>query len=149
MEKDLGIVNAEVTPLAIVGDYFTADAQLTAYFGASNQVAVSSQNTIRGMISNFENSKGDDVDFTITLNPIKFAAGDGTFMPAEDAVSVSGIHETDNGVSQSTSGTWKGQFFGPEGVAPNENTTFPTGVAGDFQAHFPDAHVVGAFGAKK
>ena len=168
VEKTLGIENGEVAPLAIAGDYFTADARLTAYFGTTPNVAENTQNTISGTISNFKNSNGDDVGFNITLGSIDFgrdavAASGGT--PAVSGRdtngarfiygSVSGIHETVDGVTQATSGEWEGQFFGPAtgpdgpDAGTDPDPVAPTGVAGDFQAHFSDGHVVGAFGATR
>ena len=149
VEKTLAIQGGEATPVAIAGDYFTADARLTAYFGLTPNVAVNMQNTIKGTISNFKNSNGDDVNFTINLKSIAFggaaATADGTFTGGE----VAGVHGSGSDITQSTSGEWEGQFFGPAGTGTNADITKPTGVAGDFQAHFNDGHVVGAFGATR
>ena len=164
VEKTLEVVGGEAVPVAIAGDYFTADARLTAYFGQTPNVALNMQNTIRGMISNFKNSNGDDVNFTITLNAIDFgqsaATNNNVGADAANAKfiggTVAGVHGSGNDITQSTSGEWEGQFFGAAGAdntaTGGTNTTGlvkPTGVAGDFQAHFNDAHVVGAFGATR
>ena len=49
--------------------------------------------------------------------------------------------------------TWTAKFFGPQ-VANDTTTTVdeskidqPTGVAGEFNAHFSNGHVAGAYGA--
>ena len=51
-------------------------------------------------------------------------------------------------------GTWSGQFFGAS--APDDGNTddvnesiMPSGVAGEFNGHFVNGHVNGAFGAVK
>ena len=156
VEKTLAIVGGKAEAVAIAGDYFTADARLTAYFGTTDNVAVTMQNTIRGTISNFKNSNGDDVGFTINLNAIDFGAaasgtepGSGTTAGTFINGTVAGVHRMNDGIAQSTSGEWEGQFFGPAGTGTNAAQTMPTGVAGDFQAHFDDGHVVGAFGATR
>ena len=158
VEKTLAVQGGEAVPVAIAGDYFTADASLTAYFGQTPNVAENMQNTIRGTISNFKNSNGDDVNFRITLEAIDFGdttnQGDqstspGSFMNG----TVAGIHGSGSDITQTLEGAagggWKGQFFGAVGTGDNAGLTKPTGVAGDFQAHFNDAHVVGAFGATR
>ena len=150
VEKTLAIQGGTAEPVAIAGDYFTADAQLTAYFGTSTDVPSNMHNTIRGTISDFKNSSGDDVNFRINLESIDFSTTtDGSFTGGE----VAGIHGSGSDITQTLEGTagggWKGQFFGPAAETGAEATTRPTGVAGDFQAHFNDAHVVGAFGATR
>ena len=149
VEKTLEVVGGEATPVAIAGDYFTADATLTAYFGQSPDVPSNMHNSIRGTISNFENSQGDDVNFRINLNAIAIDTGDGTFTGG----TVAGVHGSGSDITQTIAGAdggeWEGQFFGPAGETDDVATTLPTGVAGDFQAHFNDAHVVGAFGATR
>ena len=153
VEKTLAVVGGEATPVAIAGDYFTADATLTAYFGQTPNVAANMHNTIRGMISNFKNSNGDDVNFTINLQAIDFGESTNQGTPAGSFMNgtIAGIHGSGNDITQTTTGEWEGQFFGAVGTAANNNagTLKPTGVAGDFQAHFSDGHVVGAFGATR
>ena len=159
VEKTLAVVGGEAKPVAIAGDYFTADAQLTAYFGVTPNVAQNMHNTIRGTISNFKNSKGDDVNFTINLQAINFGRtanldadppvnGRGTDVGSFVGGKIVGFHGTGSNITQATGGKWEGRFFGPLPTKAEE-TGKPTGVAGDFEANFNDGDVVGAFGATR
>ena len=51
-------------------------------------------------------------------------------------------------------GSWSGRFFGPVAVDNDDTTTgnqstFPSGVAGTFDAHFTNGAVIGSFGAAR
>ena len=125
---------------------FTANAALTAYFGG-NDVALSKQYTVDGMITNFMD--GDDaIDSTwsVTLNAALFGANSvvasGYTTPLTDAERVfEGTTEGDKGMM----GNWMGQFFGD--VTITDETVYPSGVAGQFNGHFVNGHALGAFGA--
>lgn len=155
VEKTLAIADGALKVDRLHVGHFTADANLTAYFGASTGIAANKHNTINGTITNFMD--GDkELGFSVTLNSIDFGTdGDpishtaGTFASTQDDItgnkSVSAIH----GTTQNMSGSWNGGFFGPAAATGEEATTLPTGVGGEFNAHFSDGHVVGAFGAQR
>ena len=42
-------------------------------------------------------------------------------------------------------GEWSGVMYGPDDDSPQQ----PTGVAGEFNGHFNNGHVAGAFGATR
>ena len=51
-------------------------------------------------------------------------------------------------------GAWSGRFFGPVAVdnddtTPGNQSTFPSAVAGTFDAAFTNGAVLGSFGAEK
>ena len=119
--------------------HFTADANLTARFGGQD---VPSRNDyeVEGTVSNL-------MDGGEMISP-------GWNIELEKAT-ISG-----NTVSGNTTGegNWRATFFGTsmtdgsatandEMTADAENA--PTGIAGDFTAHFANGHVIGAFGATK
>lgn len=126
---------------------FTADASLTAYFGQSPEVASTMQNTLTGTITNFKD--GDTVlGFHLNLTDGLGATDTTGNILESNAVSgsITGTHGkvpvSDDGAS-----SWEAKFYGPS--ATSETKRLPTGVAGDFEAHFSDASVVGGFGAAK
>ena len=131
---------------------FTADANLTASFGGTS-VAADDHYSIKGMITNFMD--GDDaIDSTwsVTLEKTGFDVTGNTNAGAFDATNANmftgGATEGDKGMA----GSWSGQFFGT--VEDNDETAdppgvdvHPSGVAGEFNGHFVNGHVLGAFGA--
>ena len=118
--------------------HFTADANLTANFGGDT-VAVAKQFSVTGSVSSFDDAtSGIRVDNAWTVE-----LGKGTVNQDTGAIT---------GGTTTGQGTWNGQFFGA--VTPdNDSTTdvdetvYPSGVAGEFNGHFPNGHVIGAFGA--
>ncbi len=117
---------------------FQADANLTASFGGNN-VAVNDQFTIRGTIDNFVDEAGEDI------------SGGGWSV----RLGKSGSFENANEFGGTTTGdgSWNASFYGPQ-VTDNmatddmeQKTGYPTGVAGEFNAHLGNGHVIGAFGA--
>ena len=146
VKKALSIVDGALKPTSITHGSFTADAELTAYFGLSSGVSENEQNSISGTISNFMDGN-TDLGFRVKLDRATFATRDtganqtNTF----SANSVNAIH----GTTQNSSGSWNGMFFGPAAASGAEATTKPTGVAGEFDAHFSDGRVSGGFGATR
>ena len=135
--KKEGPVDAAV---ATTSGQFTADAELMAKFGGPD-VATNDAMTISGTVTGFEDSNGDSIaNWTAALEETMIA---------------------DNTYSGDTTGAgqWSGAFYGnplnSEGAAVtnNENTALaenaPLGVAGEFNAHFGNGHVIGAFGATR
>ena len=144
--------DANADPEHLYGGQFTADATLTASFGG-NDVAVSKQNSIEGMITNF--MAGDDaIDATWTLTLMKAGFGDsGDNADAEfnntAANPAMGMTEGDKGMM----GNWEARFFGEvtagdADASPPVEDVYPSGVAGRFNGHFVNGHVIGGFGAE-
>ena len=132
---------------------FTADATLTANFG-SDTAADANAFSISGTVNGFE---GDGIDETweLGLNKARLTvasyAANGDITHTNHSNSFSGSTSTGEGGSP---GEWRGQFFGavpdtdPDaaGVQPGDDN-YPAGVAGEFNGHFENGHVIGAFGA--
>ena len=118
---------------------FTADAKLTANFGGDG-VAIDNQFHISGMISNFRDAMGAMISggaWTVNLGK-----------NADNFTTTTVGGSTDGG------GDWTGTFYGQGKAADDASTTSlderaPTGIAGEFNAHFGNGHVVGAFGATR
>jgi hypothetical protein len=117
---------------------FTANAELTALFGESS-VAEDDQYSISGTVSNF---KGDGLDdsWEVDLKQASFRLDEA----GEVGTCADDCTNTFNGATTGD-GEWKGQFFGPAG--DTDDPIKPSGVAGEFNAHFANGHVIGAFGA--
>ncbi len=131
---------------------FTADATLNANFGG-NSVAAEDHFTVSGSISNFRDTDGDEISgggWNVSLMEGVFAAGD----RAADSISLSGHTNAITGGTTTGGGTWTGMFYGPvtaddTGTVNEAATGYPSGVAGEFNAHLGNGHVIGAFGATK
>ena len=126
--------------LVVTDGNFTADAMLTARF-AGDKVAVSDQRMISGTISGFMDGSTDLGFADLTLEKADFEATAGT-------VTATFMGETNGG---GTSGNWRGQFYGNAGTGTAADATddYPQNVSGEFNGHFVDGQVVGAFGAEK
>lgn len=139
---------------------FTADANLMAYFGGGD-VAVNLQNSITGTVSNFMDDSGNmiDDDWSVKLNRAAISSGADPagattlIIAAGDTVGTTARPATTTG-----GGSWQGAFYGnpmnADGAIVNDPSTLaaenaPTGVAGEFNGHFSNGHVIGAFGATK
>ena len=120
---------------------FTAATKLTASFGGTS-VADDNKFSIKGEVGNFMMEdgtaflrEGDKVmlkkaPFGSESSPVNEFMGDTTASRGTGA------------------GKWNGQFFGnPTATANGDNVAHPTGVAGGFNAKFPNADVLGGFGA--
>ena len=125
------------------GGQFTADATLMAHFGG-NDVAVNKHYSIVGMITDFVDQRGSAIDssWSVDLEAVRFGSQQGNVF--------GGATEGDQGMV----GAWSGQFFGPVAVdnddtMPGNQSTFPSGVAGIFDAQFTNGAVLGSFGAEK
>ncbi len=131
---------------------FTADANLMANFGGPD-VAQNRQNSISGTVSNFMDDSGNmiDDDWSVKLNEAEISTTDFTI-----SASAGG---TSRPATTTGGGSWQGSFYGnpmdADGTAiPDKPDTIaaenaPTSVAGEFNAHFSNGHVIGAFGATK
>ena len=136
---------------------FTADAELTASFGG-NAVAADDQFSIRGNVTNFRDTANTPIsngEWNVALQRADFVTRD-----AAGAITGNTQMNVFNG-NTTGGGTWTGGFFGmtaeqvdDAAVDPLElpappTTTYPTGVAGEFNAHLGNGHVIGAFGATR
>ena len=124
---------------------FTADANLTAYFGGDD-VAVNNQYSISGTVNNIRDTSGMPIDssWTVKLNKAGFgASGNTVTAPTGVTAAANTFYGTTTG-----GGGWQGQFFGLSTVGTaTSGRKQPTGVAGEFNGHFTNGHVIGAFGA--
>lgn len=142
--KELALVDGEVETTSAVKGQFTADVALTAYFSGGD-VPVNKQNRLEGSVTNFMD--GDtELDFEIKLGLTAFTDADAS----TESGTISGRH----GTALASGGSWNGRFFGAietdsDDVETGNQSTLPSGVAGTFDAHFPDARVAGAYGANK
>ena len=133
------VTTSPVEPVA--AGQFTADAKLEANFGGDD-VAVNDQFTISGTVNNFHDADTGDMisggAWTVDLR--KTPSGSGNF-------------QNTNAFSGDTTGggSYAGTFYGPDGPDTNNpnNPAQPTGVAGEFNAHVGNGHVIGAFGATR
>ena len=125
------------------GGQFAADATLTAYFGGDD-VAVNKHYSIVGTIEDFEDQRGSPIDssWSVDLKAARFGSQPGgTFGGATEG-------------DEDMMGAWSGRFFGPAAVdsddtMPGNQSMFPSGVAGTFDAAFTNGAVLGSFGAEK
>ena len=125
------------------GGQFTADATLTAYFGGDD-VAVNKHYSIVGTINDLVDQRGSAIDssWSAELEAARFGSQPGS--------TFGGTTEGDQGLT----GDWSGRFYGPVAVDNDDTTsgnqsTFPSGVAGTFDAQFTNGAVIGSFGAEK
>ncbi len=128
------------------GGHFTADAMLTANFGA---IAGGSDNGVTGMIDNFRlNDGSDDPGWSVELNKSSAWAADGAITgPTSDAT----VWSID-GNKAPASGAWSGRMYDEmPGDAPDgDGSTVPTTVTGTFYSEFSTiGRMVGAFGADR
>ena len=131
---------------------FTAKATLEANFKGP-AVADDDQFSISGMVSDFMD--GDtNLGWTAKLMSASFVVRD-----ADGRIASTPNHRntfnglTEGGSSDLDHGQWRGMFYGPSGddtatVAPDDKMQ-PSGVSGEFNAHFTNGHVHGAFGATR
>ena len=112
---------------------FTANAMLTANFFGANDAG-----EISGSIDGFKNAAGESMAGWSVM--LKQAA----LTDASDVFSGSTSGSLGGGTGM---GSWEGMFHGSNDETGGDAR--PTHVTGRFDAHFPGAHVAGAFGAKK
>ena len=119
--------------------HFTADANLVASF-EGDTVAVADHFSVTGTVSNFDDaSSGNRVDSAWMVE-----LGKGT------------VNQDTGAIADGTTtgqGEWAGQFYGtPDTTVTDTAKQYPSGVAnqsGEFDGHFANGHVLGAFGATR
>ena len=107
-------------------------------------MAVNKHYSIVGTIKDFVDQRGSPIDssWSVELESARFGSQQGG--------SFRGATEGDQGMT----GSWNGRFFGPVAVdgdstMPGNQSTFPSGVAGTFDAEFTNGAVIGSFGTEK
>lgn len=121
---------------------FTADVALSANFGGGD-IAPNDQFMISGTVSDFEDAeRGVNLGWQLALESAYF--GPGLTTPWF-------LGDTEGGGD--TTALWWGQFFGPVTpnnlLTPENETVYPSGVAGGFEGDFPNGDVVGAYAAER
>ena len=126
------------------GGHFTADATLTAKFGA---IAAGGDNGVTGVIDNFM-ANDESVPWSVKLNQSSAWGTNGEITgPTSDAT----VWSID-GNEAPASGAWSGQMYDElPGDAPDgDGSTVPTTVTGTFYSEFSTiGRMVGGFGADK
>jgi hypothetical protein len=142
----------KLTPYGQIADavsgQFIADVEMTAVFGDVQDELLGDQNKVWGTVDNFRDpveadsaalmsrmaADGTDASWSVDLNRANISstglddhAGDDSFF----------------GGTTTGDGSWTAQFFGGE-----DKTKMPGHVAGTFDAHFSNGHVVGGFAAE-
>lgn len=133
---------------------FTADASLEANFGGTS-VPLKDHFTVSGSISNFRDTDGDEISgggWNVSLMQGNFA----TAAPLDrtgDSIAYSEHTNAITGGVTTGGGSWTGMFYGKAAAAAADadvkGKTHPTGIAGEFNAHLGNGHVIGAFGATR
>ena len=136
------------------GGHFTADATLTAKFGAN---AAPNNGGISGTLDNFM-ANDKSVPWSVSLHRAEWGSDDNMFAtPTTDAPGTTaderlGTTWSIDGNSAERSGTWSGQMYDEmPGSAPGgDGSNIPTTVTGTFYSEFSTiGRIVGAFGADK
>jgi hypothetical protein len=123
----------------IVAGEFTADVNLTAYFGGLD-VAANDVNSIEGTITGFEAADADLSAWEVELEQETFTATGGN----NGVVGFTGGTAKGGG----NEGQWSANLFGDNEDDGNDPVQ-PSGIAGEFDAHFSNGHAAGAFGAER
>ena len=136
---------------------FTAKATLMANFGG-DVVAADDKFSISGTVSDFMD--GDtNLGWTAKLMSASFVDRDDD----TNAIAATSHRNSFDGMTEGSSGQdngqWRGMFYGPSGLDPvgqasaaaddNDDRVQPSGVSGEFNTHFNNGHVHGAFGATR
>ena len=136
--------------------HFTADANLTATFGAN---AAPNNGGISGTIDNFRlNDGSEDAGWSVALHRAPWGSGNNEFATptTDDAATMAnetmGTTWSINGNAAARSGTWSGQMYDemPGNPPAGDGSNVPTTVTGTFYSEFSNiGRMVGAFGADK
>ena len=134
--------DADGNPAHLWGGQFTASADLDVYFGGPD-VAMNKHDTITGTIDGFKDDGGEDIDDTWSV----------TLKANFDPYTQDGISGTTEG-DKDMMGIWTGRFFGEvegdtDNVMQGAQSTLPSSIVGEFNGHFGNGHVLGAFGAEE
>ena len=140
--------------LAVSNGEFVASASLTAQFGvADGSAAAADQWAVTGKISGFQSTNGghDLSSWDLMLGKADLGDRDATAgtATATNADFVGFTGKTSGGAG-TVQGDWSGTFFGgaPETSDTDTADDFPTAAIGEFNGHFVNGHVAGAFGVE-
>ena len=136
--------------------HFTADATLTAKFGAAATADANNSNGLTGTLDNFM-ANGESVPWSVSLLRANLNGTGGTVAfndPDTASVDESATQTvwSIDGNSAAASGNWSAQLYDEKpGPAPSgDGSDVATSVTGTFQSHFGSTHtMVGAFGATR
>ena len=127
---------------------FVASANLKAQFNNTDgKVAEANKWAITGTIANFMDD-GEDLGWTLKLNKANL----GTRDPGAGTITnpTSTFTGTTSGDAATLPGNWSGSMYGVDGgVDVTDGSDHPSSVAGEFNGHFVNGHVAGAFGANE
>ena len=134
--------------------HFTADAELTATFGAN---AAPNNGGVTGTLDSFMlNDAEEEAGWEVTLLRATWdgAAGLANTPTADDATTAldetMGTIWSVGGNAAAESGSWSAQFYDEAQGAADDGSNVPTSVTGTFQSHFGEfMTMVGAFGAER
>ena len=142
-------------PLDGTGDagHFTADATLTAKFGA---IAAPNNGGVSGVINNFM-ANGESVPWSVELQRAPWGTAQGAFatLDTDDVTTTSddeskGTVWSIDGNPAPESGRWGGTMYDETTGDADDGSNVPTTVTGTFQSEFGSiGRMVGAFGADK
>ena len=120
---------------------FTANVMLTAKFGDNPMLG----GTVSGFMSP-DNPDAVDSNWTVELKDTGVDETAGTLASSNTGMTV-GMTGDDPGQA----GAWSANAYGqaPRTVEGVEVSYRPTGIFGDFNAHFTDGHVAGAYATRK
>ena len=110
---------------------FTATAMLEADFDDGTEAG-----TVSGEITGFMAGGMSQDDWSVKLNS-----------SAADAIGTASEVAGKIGDATSTGGQWTATFFENGPTDATGDLAHPRAIAGEFDAHFPAAHIAGAFGA--
>jgi len=138
---------------------FVADVELTAHFGSTGgTVAAATQWSISGEVSDFMDVMDGrrDLGWTLKLDKANLSSGKDldnqrSTSGVAQMVGGSGFFGKTTGGAGADKGDWSGAMHGNAGSETTSNAAddHPTGIAGEFNGHFVDGHIAGAFGATK
>ena len=112
---------------------FTADVNLSVTFGG-NDVAVSKHDMISGDVTGFQDSAGDHERIAHWTDKVELMES-----------TLAAVAADGDGGATTGGGVWSATFYGAGAM----DTDLPAAVVGTFDAHLPDGHLIGAYGADK
>lgn len=134
---------------------FVANVKLTAQFGqeGGGKVPVNDEWTITGMVNNFRSATAaaehDLSGWNLELSRVDLAESRNDDGVAQNPqfFKNTGFEGTTSGGS--TEGVWNGTFFGNSSEIADSTDGHPEAIIGEFNGHFNNGHVAGAYGAEK
>ncbi len=123
--------------------YFTAEASLTATFGATV-----SEQKLRGTIDKFQlNGATEDPGWSIELEEVSRVSANSRVASTSGET---GTVWTIDGVDGARAGQWRANMYDVPTTEDSDGSTAPDALAGQFEASFDSTHsMIGAFGAER